>query len=204
MALVALWGLMAFLAHSERTRAQLEGFAAARVKPALDAIDPWFVLGHVWEYTGPGCDTLDELAAIQTGSHRCDDSLMMRGLKLPVALWHTARDVRGDVAARGWPAAVPAALSLLVGATVVVPGVLNESAWWHPLTWIYGIFLGLIVAGAFVWILKVVFAGLLAALGWVVALTGLYSAQIVAIDVVYNAVMTWFHVPHRSMAVRDP
>jgi hypothetical protein len=192
--LVIFWGLMGILAEVEAARVWLERFTEERVKPALEAIDPWFVVSRVWDYTGPirRCDVTDTLIATSKGSKECDEpGLVLRGIRLPGALWHAA----GDVKTHGWPAVVSALLSLFLG----VSAILDSRRWrdpslpsWHPLNFVLATFFVLIIAAGSAWLLKELFLRLSSMFGWVVALTGIYSAQILYLNVAYHAVRTWF------------
>jgi hypothetical protein len=193
LVLAVFWGLMGILAEVEVTRAWLENFTTTRVEPTLAAIDPWFIVTRVWDYTGPirHCDTTDMLIARSKGSRECDDpGLVLRAMKLPGALWRAA----GDVKTRGWPAVVSAVLSLVLGVSAVLDSKQWRDPslpWWHPLNLVLATFVILVLAGVSAWLLKEVFLKLSSAFGWIVALTGVYSTQIIYLNVAYHAVKTW-------------
>lgn len=85
---------------------------------------------------------------------------------------------------------------MLVGVTALTPSGGDPWPWWSPFTYLQV----LALAGGFAWLLKFVFVELFYLFGWYVALTGLYSTQIIALGVVWEGVEAWFHLPRGSSA----
>lgn len=117
LSLAVFWGavLGPLVHHPDRVRS-FQSFVETRLKPGVAAIDPWIIWNGVMNRVFVCVPTPKGPEPM-----RCPD-LAQALVRLPGALWQAALDVRHV----GWPAAIPALVSLAVALGVF------RGAIWNP------------------------------------------------------------------------